>query len=129
MLTIGPQGFYASGDETPLELNDRIELYMNPANITMHIDGVPIQLNNTPGTAAYWANWISMTWRCRPGQRNDADGGTLVIPSDAGYAGVNSPLLVITPLTADLEGWEYSFEIHVLGNQQLYQTTAWISMV
>ena len=128
VLTIGPQGFNASGDKTPLELNDRIELYMSPANITMHIDGVPTQLNNTPGTAAYWANWISMTWRCRPGQQNEADSNTLVIPSDVGYAGVNSPLLVITSLTADLEGWEYSLEIHVLGNQQLYQTTAWVRL-
>ena len=122
VLTIGPQGYNASGDETLLELNDRIELYMNPANITMHLDGVPTQLNNTPGTAAYWANWISMTWRCRPGQQSEADSNTLVIPSDVGYAGVNSPL------TADLEGWEYSLEIHVLGNQQLYQTTTWVRL-
>ena len=129
---IGPDGLGTpgvalspSGYTDTLDLNSRVQIYYSPRNISVNDeDGNLIQLNG-----CNWEEYVTMEWEYKPSTNNEDDGNPLKIPAGFGFSGVRSPLLTISPLTANMDGWWVRLAVYPKGaNSSLYWTTRWIRL-
>ena len=122
---IGPDQAYvrpasdaAEGTYNALEVNERVQIYLNPANIL--VGETSLDYNN-------WQDSVTMQWQYKPSQSGEDDGNAREIPAGLGFSGVRSPLLTISPLTAAMDGWQVRLVIWK-DNQQDYVASPWIEL-